>query len=154
MYTSAMRAVLSIVAMLLSVTVATPSTACAVWRSPEQTLSDGYRVGAISAVALVTIRSARYTHEPVGDAHFWSADATIERVVRGTYRAKTVQFKRGGGSAACEERPPLPLPKPGDRWVVYLWKRPQGDYAVWRTYPSSVAAGAYACGESRLAIIA
>jgi hypothetical protein len=135
-----MRTVLSVMAMLSTIAIATPSEACRAWRSPQQKLADGYRISAISAVALITIKTAEYTAEPSADAHPWSASAKIDRVVFGSYDGKSVSFGRGWGSAACDEG--YPLPKPGDRWVVYFWKRPEGDQIVWATYPLAIASNA------------
>ena len=97
----------------------------------------GYANGAISAVAIVRITDAGYTRAAFGDAHPWRATATIRRLVQGSYAAQTVQFERGRGSAACDDgRPP---PKAGEVWVIYFWKRADGDQPVWLSYPASLA---------------
>ena len=135
-----MRTVLSVLAILSTIVLATPSEACRVGRSPQQKLDEGYRIGAISAAALITIKTADYISDSVADTHPWSASAKIDRVVLGSYGARLVSFSRGWGSAACDEG--YPPPKLGDRWVVYFWKRPQGDQAVWATYPLAIASNA------------
>lgn len=131
-----MRAVLALVSFS-TLAIATPSDACRVARSPEEKLKDGYSTGAISGVALVTIKSTKFVREPYGDAHPWAAAATIDQVVRGSYEAKTVSFVRGWGSTACDEG--YAPPTPGDRWIVYFRKRPQGEQVVWASYPLRVA---------------
>ena len=128
----------SLLAILASFVFATPSEACRVYRSPEQRIADGYRSGAISAVALVTIESATYTSEPFGDSHPWSATAKIDRVLRGAYQTKSVSFVRGWGSAACDDG--HSAPKAGDRWVVYFWKPAEREQEAWVTYPLDIAA--------------
>lgn len=112
--------------------------ACRVARSPEQRVADGYRSGAISAVAIVAVDRAQYTQPPSGDAHPWVASASVRKILRGSYGAETITFERGWGSAACEEE--YPLPKAGDRWVEYLWRGADRNQAVWVTYPFDVAA--------------
>jgi len=131
-----MRAVLALVSFS-ALAIATPSDACRVARSPEQKLKDGYSTGAISGVALVTIKATKFIREPSGDAHPWAAAATIDQVVRGSYETKTVNFERGWGSTACDEG--YAPPTPGDRWIVYFWKQPRGEQVVWATYPLAVA---------------
>ncbi|MES2442930.1 MAG: hypothetical protein V4574_08875 [Pseudomonadota bacterium] len=114
-----------------------PSRACRVYLAPAQRLAMGYDSGAISAVALVRITGAGYTGVRRGDAHPWRASATVRRLLRGSHTATSVGFERGWGSAACDDgRPP---PKAGEVWVIYFWKRPDGEQAVWLTYPASVA---------------
>jgi hypothetical protein len=116
---------------------ASPSQACAVVLSPAAKLAGGYKSGAISSVALVRITNAKYTAEPVGDAHPWQASGAVERTLRGAIPARIVRFERGWGSAACDDgRPP---PKIGERWVVYFWRRGPGDERVWQSYPAKVA---------------
>lgn len=127
-------------ASLTMLLVSAPADACRVNRPPAQRLFDGRKSGAITAVALVTISKAAYTHEPVSDAHPWAAWASVEQVVQGAYPSKTVRFERGWGSAACDDG--LPPPKAGERWVVYFWKRAEGDLAVWQAYPLAVAKAA------------
>ena len=131
-----MRAVLALVSFS-ALAIATPSDACRVARSPKQKLKDGYSTGAISGVALVTIKATKFIREPSGDAHPWVATATTDQVLRGSYEAKTVNFERGWGSTACDEG--YPPPTPGDRWIVYFWKQPRGEQVVWATYPLAVA---------------
>lgn len=104
--------------VLLTVTLgiaAIPSAgqACRVFRSANQRLSDGYRSGAISAVALVTVTKADYVAEPSGDAHPWTASATIDRMLESKASGKLARFDRGRGSAACDDL--TPLPRGGDR---------------------------------------
>lgn len=130
-----MRAVLAL-ASLLALAVATPGNACRVARSPERKLHDGYDRGVISGVAFVTVKFTKFISEPIADAHPWAADATIDQVVRGDYDAKTVSFERGWGSAACDEG--YAPPTPGDRWVLYFWKQPNGEQLVWASYPFAV----------------
>jgi hypothetical protein len=116
---------------------APPSRACRAHFSPEQRLAMGYQSGAISAVALVRIADAGYTRAPFGDAHPWRATATVRQLLQGSYTARTVRFERGWGSSACDDgRPP---PKAGEVWVIYFWKRAEGDQPVWLSYPASVA---------------
>jgi hypothetical protein len=126
--------------IVAAISVGSPADACRAYRSPEQMVADGYRGGSISAVALVEIDSAKHTRSPIGDAHPWSASARVERVLRGSYSAQNIVFERGWGSAACQEA--HPLPKAGDRWVVYFWRRTERDHAVWATYPFDVAVSA------------
>lgn len=133
-----MRAFLSVIAALSTVAIATPSNACRAWRSPEQKIASGNAAGAISSIVVVTIDEAHYTGSPDGDVHVWTAVATINRLMRGSYVAKTVSLTRGFGSAACDEG--YALPKPGDRWVVYFSKRSPADQAVWNTFPLEIAA--------------
>lgn len=127
----------NLVAVLAALIFAAPAYACRVYRPPEQRIADGYRKGAISAVAFVTIESAEYTSPALSDSHPWSATAKIGRVIKGAYSARTVKFVRGWGSAACDDG--QPLPKVGDRWVVYFWKPPERDQEAWATYPIDVA---------------
>jgi hypothetical protein len=61
--------------------------------------------------------------------------ATIKQVVQGSYPAQTVHFERGWSS--CDDA--LPPPKVGEAWVIYFWKRAEGDQPVWQTYPATVA---------------
>ena len=82
-----MRAVLALVSFSVFA-IAAPSDACRVARSPEQKLKDGYSTGAISGVALVTIKATKFIREPFGDAHPWAAAATIDQVMRGSYEAQ------------------------------------------------------------------
>lgn len=100
-------------------------------------LADGYRQGIISTVAVVRVEEAQHIRPPSGDTHPWLASGRILRVVRGAYPAPTIGIERGWGSAASQEADPLP--KAGDRWVVYLWQRADREQAVWVAYPVAVA---------------
>jgi hypothetical protein len=130
------KIILYAITAVLTVT-ATSSQACRVLRDPAQVLTSGYDKRTISAVALVKVANARYIQPPSGDAHPWQATATVTKVFRGSYKEKTADFVRGWGSAACDGNPPLP--KAGERWVIYFWKMPDGKLAVWRSYPASDA---------------
>lgn len=131
---------LSFAVAVAILTTGASAQACRAYRSPAQRLSDGYKNGAISAVALVTISRADYTQASNGDAHPWAASATVQRVVRGRYPERIVRFERGWGSSACDDG--LPPPKKGESWVVYFWKRAEGDQLVWQTYPAEVVSAA------------
>ena len=127
----------SIILALAVTAIATPSAACRVALPPEQRIAMGYQRGTISAVLLVQVKAAKYTAAAFSDAHPWQATATVERVLRGSYPAKVVRFTRGWGSAACDDG--HPVAKSGEKWVVYLWKRRDGDQTVWQTYPARIA---------------
>ncbi|VWX53938.1 conserved exported hypothetical protein [Novosphingobium sp. 9U] len=134
-----MRIMLAIL-LATSATMATSAEACREDRSPAQKLSNGYQGGTISAVAVITISHAAYTHEPVSDAHPWMASGTVDRVVYGSYIAVTVRFVRGWGSSACDDG--LPPPKVGERWVPYLTTGADDRQRVWLAYPAEVARAA------------
>lgn len=114
--------------------------ACRVYRPPAQKIVDGYRLGAISSVALVRITAADFIGPEDRDVHPWRASARIERVVRGNNPVRTLSFERGYGSSACQE--PYPLPRRGEVWVLYFWSANPGRQAVWASYPLSVASQA------------
>ena len=115
----------------------TTSHACRVNLMPKERLAMGYESRAISAAVLVRVTGAQYTRDPVADAHAWRASARILRVLRGTYPAKSVQFDRGWGSAACDDG--HPRAKAGEHWVVYFWQPADGRQRVWQSYPAEVA---------------
>jgi hypothetical protein len=104
---------------------------------PAERIALGHDRGAISAVALVRITRATYVSPPRGDAHPWRAWALVDQVVSGSYAGKRVSFARGYGSAACDDG--HPVPKAGEPWVIYFWKRATGEYEVWQAYPAAVA---------------
>lgn len=114
-----------------------PANACRVYLMPKERLAMGYESRAISAAVLVRVTGARYTRDPVADAHPWRASASTLRVLRGAYPAKTVQFDRGWGSAACDDG--HPRAKVGEHWVVYFWQPAKGGQQVWQSYPAEVA---------------
>lgn len=126
----------SVIVASVVAAISTPSHACRVFLMPKKRLDSGYE-SAISAVALVRVTEAQYTHAPIADAHPWRATATVLQVFQGSYPAKTMQFQRGWGSAACDDR--SPIAKAGSLWVVYFWKRAEGDQPVWQSYPADVA---------------
>jgi hypothetical protein len=127
-----------------TLSTAVPAQACAIWRSPQEKLRTGYLHGVFSSVAAVTIVDAKYTREPVGDTHLWSATAKIDMLLMGTYKQKAVTFDRGGGSAACDTdiRDGNVLPKRGDKWIVYFWTSASRGQEVWIAYPFDVAVAA------------
>jgi hypothetical protein len=124
-------------AVAAALTIATPSEACRVYRPPAQRVADGYKTRTVSAVTLVKVLDANYTRLPISDAHPWSASAKIVQVLHGSYSRQMVHFERGWGSAACDDG--LPPPAVGELWVVYFWKRAEGDQPVWVSYPAKVA---------------
>jgi hypothetical protein len=126
--------------MFAVLAISGPAEACRSYRSPAQKLSDGYAMGAISAIARVTVEAASYSAAPFADAHPWSATATVVQLVRGTYAPKRLHFTRGWGAAACDEG--YAVPKVGDLWIIYFTEQRNGDPIVWASYPVSIAADA------------
>lgn len=120
--------------------IAPPIQACRSNQPPPERLARGYDRKIISAVALVRITNAKYLAEPIADSHPWRVSGRIERVYRGGFATETVQFERGFGSSWCDDGEAMP--NPGDLWVVYYWKMPEGKQAVWQSYPMKVAIGA------------
>lgn len=117
-----------------------PVQACRVRLSAEENLHGAYENGILSSVAVVTIVEAKYTHQPISDAHPWSATANVDLLLLGSFESKTVTFERGWGSAACDDG--HPLAQAGEKWIVYFWKHPERGQLVWASYPLEVASAA------------
>ena len=132
-----MKIVWKAAALVLAVAISSPSLACRVSLSPKDRLASGYNRGTISAVVLVQIAEADYSAPPSFDAHPWIATGSVAGIYRGEYTRPTVRFERGHGSAACDDG--HPPPKAGERWIVYFWKRGEGDQQVWQSYPAETA---------------
>lgn len=117
-----------------------PVQACRVRLSPEENLHGAYEKGIFSSVAVVTIADAKYTQQPISDAHPWSATANVDLLLFGSFEPNTVTFERGWGSTACDDG--HPLAQTGEKWVVYFWKHPERGQLVWASYPLEVASAA------------
>lgn len=117
-----------------------PAQACRVRLSAEERLHGAYEKGIFSSVAVVTIAEAKYTQQPISDAHPWSATARVDLLLLGSFEPKTVTFERGWGSAACDDG--QPLAKAGEKWIVYFWKHPERGQLVWASYPLEIASAA------------
>lgn len=61
----------------------------------------------------------------------------LPRNIATAYTQPTVRLERGHGFAACDDG--HPPPKAGERWIVYFWKRGEGDQQAWQSYPAEVA---------------
>ncbi len=114
--------------------------ACRVRLSAGENLQGAYEKGIFSSVAVVTITGAKYTQQPIFDAHPWSATANVDLLLLGSFEPNTVTFERGWGSAACDDG--QPLAKAGEKWIVYFWKYPERGQLVWASYPLEVASAA------------
>lgn len=112
---------------LLFMGVLTPSAnACRVLQTPEKRIADAYAAEAELRVALVTVTEARHLSNPMTrrmQALFesyeapWRVTASINQTVHGGDSPELVVFDRGWGAAACDDE--TPMPRPGDRWVIY-----------------------------------
>jgi hypothetical protein len=122
------------------VAAAGPAGACRVQRSPEQRLASAYKLGLISGVALVRITRSDYIRPRLGKARPWEADGDVERLLGGSYLGRSVSFRRGSGSAACDDG--LPPPRRGELWVVYIGKGATTDRPVRHSYPLGIALAA------------
>lgn len=131
---------ISIILTFAAFAVPDVAQACRVMMSPEQKIAGGYENGAISAVALVKIEQAEHIREPIHDSHPWRARARVLVPIMGDgHFPEHVEFERGHGSAACEWSLP-PLPKRGDRWVVYFFTGVEGGLIPWTAFPQTEAA--------------
>lgn len=120
--------------------ISVPVQACRVRLSAEANLHGAYEKGILSSVAVVTIIDAKYTQRPISDAHPWSATASVDLLLLGSFEPRTVTFERGWGSAACDDG--HPLAQAGEKWVVYFWMNPERGQLVWASYPLEVASAA------------
>lgn len=97
----------------------------------EARLATAFENGTISGVALVEIESAQHIAPPIADAHPWQAKARLDEVLWGNGPfPDSIEFERGHGSSACEVSP-APLPRTGDRWVIYFWRDGEGRLQPW-----------------------
>jgi hypothetical protein len=116
------------------------ASACAVFMSPAERIAMGYRYngGIYNAVAIVRVDRARYAGAAAGDTHPWTAIASILRTVKGKFKSTILSFNGGQGSSACETRQPI-VPSVGEKWALYIRKRPDGAQLVHQSYPLDIA---------------
>lgn len=115
-----MRTIAALACFLLLIALPASAQACRVLIMPEQRIAHGYDNDAIMGIAVVEIVSARFIGEAYADSHPWEAQAKVVQSLWGERPfPETIEFIRGGGSSMCEWNLP-PLPKAGDRWVVYF----------------------------------
>jgi hypothetical protein len=116
----------------------TLAKACAVMIPPGERVETARAKGTIVAVAIVQVTGATYRKQPVHDLRPWRAKASLTQVLQGDAPPATVEFERGWGSAACEWSAP-PLPRSGDRWVVYFWRDRVSGLRPWLAMPLAEA---------------
>lgn len=110
---------------------ATPAAACRLYREPFQRVSDDFDA---IALGVVTRAEAR----PGGERPGWTATVRVRRSIEGRADAPSYEIGRTGSSAACDDG--QAIAKPGEVWVLYLFRDAQSDrMLVAHSYPLSVA---------------
>ncbi len=115
-----MNRALSLALVLSAACVPAASQTCIVFIPPEKRIAERIADRTIVAAAQVEIIDARALRKAEGDMRPWQARARVLAPAKGHKLPATVRFERGWGSAACEWGAP-PVPRPGDRWIVYFW---------------------------------
>lgn len=87
------------------------------------------------SVLLVDVVHAAYDRSGYGSIsnHPWSGVVAVNRVMAGQSPVHHYEISRTGSSAACDDG--VSVPRPGDKWVVYLGKSDDGRIGVFLTLP-------------------
>lgn len=106
--------------------LATSALACRMFPVPS-----GVATRAEAAV-IVSVFAA----EPVGKVvewQPWKARGRLVRVVAGSPLKTAFAFENSGDSSTCDTQ--FAVPRPGERWVLYLWRSRAGEWLVSEAFP-------------------
>ena len=117
--------------LLMAVTVTaafvgTAALACRVALTPERVVAGADDVVVVTVVSGEAVGGVR-------EWQSWRARGRLVRVVAGAPGRTAFSFDNSGESASCDLA--FPVPKPGERWVLYLSRRGAGGWSRPRSYP-------------------